>query len=734
MKKKLIYKILKNNKNWPFLILIILVLLTYRVWLFSFSIITAGDWWYFFRVSTIAHFLSYLYIWHSHTNIGGVTLDVGQAPTYLLNGIYAKYLNLDYQYIERLVHFYPIIIFTPLSICLLLGKYFKNRIAILVGAVFYTFNTYFLLLDTGHITLAAAFAFAPAIIYYFDNILLSSFKTRDVIITAIISLVCLGYEPRAFYIVAWILFFYFLYHLIINFKLYLQNWRKLLRLFFLFVVLILAFNLYWIIGLLPTGSLSSNELFSRGLFGDLFWRLPNALTVYHPFWSGGVMVPFKVYPIPLYAWLAPILAFVGLALKAKNPKVIFYGILAVMGIFLAKQSSEPAGFVYLWLYKNVPGFNAFREASKFYYVIALSYAVLITAAVDWFLEQKYKLKWQRIARSGVIVLIIIIFAINIKPLVTGEIRTLFVARNIPEDYKIVASKVESQPEYFRIMWVPTILRWSVYDNKHPRLGLVDVMSPDWAELSNFNDDWPLYPIKNQTINFLDQPFSAQLFDIASVKYVVVASEDNQDDHDMFIDYGPRQYFIEELDRISYLKRVDFGTSDLVVYENQNYHPQVYLTQEKDTILTRIPYQKIDSEYDTPTEHRFWLRGVKNDFYVNFSEKFNPNWKIYPGQVSSWTALTSKNYLDDKNHRESDADFNSFFVDINDLKSKLPADSIKQNSDGSYDFRVTLYFKPQSYYHIGLMVSGGAVLLSIIYLIFSWLMSKKRLEDEKKIAK
>jgi len=42
------------------------------------------------------------------------------------------------------------------------------------------------------------------------------------------------------------------------------------------------------------------------------------------------------------------------------------------------------------LYDNLPGFNAFREASKFYVLIALGYAVGIASLVEWLLPPEVR--------------------------------------------------------------------------------------------------------------------------------------------------------------------------------------------------------------------------------------------------------------------------------------------------------------------------------------------------------
>jgi hypothetical protein len=67
--------------------------------------------------------------------------------------------------------------------------------------------------------------------------------------------------------------------------------------------------------------------------------------------------------------------------------VLFFALLFVLGIFVSKHVSEPFGNLYYFLYDRLPGFNAFREASKFYILVVLGYAVGIGALVQGLLSK-----------------------------------------------------------------------------------------------------------------------------------------------------------------------------------------------------------------------------------------------------------------------------------------------------------------------------------------------------------
>ena len=144
-------------------------------------------------------------------------------------------------------------------------------------------------------------------------------------------------------------------------------------------LIISAFNLYWIMALSGLDYLSSNNpLFNRTLFGSYFMSVNKSLTLFHPFWSGGRLEPFVIQTISLYFYLIPALALLPFTKRGIHRSYyVFFAIVTCMGIFLTKMSNPPFGDVYGWFYLNFPGFNAFRESSKFYFYIALGYSVLI---------------------------------------------------------------------------------------------------------------------------------------------------------------------------------------------------------------------------------------------------------------------------------------------------------------------------------------------------------------------
>lgn len=704
-----------NFKKYIVLLLtIVIFLLVYNKWIFTKSIITHGDWWFFFTetMSTIRFY--YFSLWLGDTSLGRVLIDSGQAPTYGLYGALAKYFNFDYSFSERLIHLWPVIFLTPFSSYLLLQKIFKNNIAVFIGVLVYSFNTYFVIIQTGHLTLMGAFSFAPLIILFYQ-LTLGKNNVFSALLAGLLLFLSASYEPRAFYLITLLLFFYFIYYFFFIQKIFTKYTISKLA-FFAFVPILIVglLNFYWILGLSQIGALSSNELFRRELFGNEFLSLLSSITLFQPFWTGHRLQIFEVQPIPIHFWLIPLFAFLGLYLNRKNKNILFFGIIALIGIFLTKQIAPPFSGIYPFLFKYLPGFNAFREASKFYFLIALGYSVLIAGFIDWIWNNWTKKGLQTYGKYFLTLIIAFIFLWNTKPLITGEIGTVFVPRYVPSDYEQTKKFILDQNDYFRTAWIPTSSRWSIYTNSHPKINIVEMVNTDWNKFikSKRNDKITEAELMRDIVS---SSFSDSLFDLSSVKYVIIPLRDNANDDDFFIHYGNnREFYINALDELDYLERIDIETREIAVYENAEYRPHIYLTENKEQLTKIIPYQNVKHEFINPTKYKISLSGIENPVYLNFSESFHQQWKVRVGEFNWFAALVQKDYfLSDEDHFKNDAQLNSFRINPDEV---CKIDKVcKVNSDGSYDIDITLYFAPQSYMYLGLIISGTTLILVFSYL-------------------
>lgn len=708
------------GKNKYPLILIALTVSSHWVWYFSYGILTDGDWRFWFE-ENLREFSSFSFIWTNllTSTFGQVVAMITIYPVYATYGLLAK-IGLGFGLAERFIFLFPASLISALASYFLIRKFLKSEMPAFIGALSYSFNTYFLKIQNSHLTIGVAYALAPFAILAFINLLEKKKKSAAILFSLLFSLVGF-YEMRIAYIVFFILFIYFIFYcifhrikineLIIHFKLLLFS-----------SAIILLLNLFWVITLFNVSSDIYSSVVRGQLFGNLFLNVSYAITFFYPFWNAGKILPFVNQKIPILAWLLPVFVFLPVMLYKKNKNVLFFCFVSILGILLTKQNSPPFADLYLFLFENFPGFKLFREASKFFILIALGYSVLIAYFVDWLLTNWTNKKWQVYFKYLIISFLIIFPIWNTKTSITGEIERLFTAKKVPGDYAILKNNIINQEYYYRTFWVPTGSRWTFYTNQNPRINSASVIKTSWKDFIDSNQGNETWPVQDRIMDIYKKNYAGRLFDISSIKYVLIPTKDNENNDDFFAPYGGqlnpdiRNWYISELNRISFLKKVDLGTKEIAVYENENFRPHVYTTREKETIYKEVPYQEVNFIQKNPTQYDIILKNIKYTTFVNFSESFHPDWKLRAGDFGWLSAIINKNYFfPDDFHLKNDANLNSFRIDPKFIKENYPGGAYKENPDGSIDVNLTLYFRPQSWFYLGLIISGLTLFFCFAYL-------------------
>ncbi len=594
------------------LFLLIFTILIHNVW-FSFdNILTSTDWRYWFNESAKEAYYS-ITPWIGFFHFGYFNV---QMYLYFHIFLFSLLANLGFEsgLTLKIVYLIPVSIMGFLSPYILVKRLVKNNFIAFVSALFYGTTTYFICRQTAHLYIAFIYSIAPLIFYFFISAL-SSNKTKDWIYFFLISFVGICYEARIMFIVFFILLFYFIFFHVLEIK-------KYCRALFLFFCSLLFFNSFWLIPTLLGGSQAGiEEITARGLFGNHFFSLTNSFTIQEYAWTGGEIFAFVKQPVIWYFWFIPLFAFsTFLFKKAKYKKeLLFFGILSLVGIFLTKQSSEPFTGVYLWLYNNFPGFSLFREASKLYLVTSLGYLGLISYGLSIFKESKniYLNKYLFYFFSF---LFIGIAFINVKPLYTGEMKRMFVPREIPKDYLVFKDFLFNQESFFRTVWVPVVSRWGFFSNSFPRVSFVDMLNSSWSAVSDYSSPKMKRIAKEEAIlNIYNKNFADELFDISLLKYIVIPINEKENDIYFFDSYGGRenpgvrQSYIEKLNEVSWLKKIDIGTKDLVVYENEDYKPPIFAF---DNLFGLNYFSDIDKKYDLASSK------LKKEFYFTVADKKN----------------------------------------------------------------------------------------------------------------
>ncbi|HSX06767.1 MAG TPA: hypothetical protein VLG92_03540 [Candidatus Saccharimonadia bacterium] len=584
----------------------------YNAWFLSFGTQTAGDWGYFVKAASDTLRRHYFSVWLSDTQFGRVLIDAGQAPTYAAYGWLSYYLNASYAVSERLVHLWPSVLLAIISSYLLVQYIFKDKFAAALGAIVYSANTYYLALLTGGLTLSAAYALAPLVLLFYMKAI-NNRKVVDSLACALLLAICGAYEPRVAYIVVFAMLLLAGIHYFFVWQP--KNKRLLSRKTFGMVLVYGAplvvfglLNAYWILGLMHAGG-GSDQAISSSLFGNEFFTLSEALTIFHPYWTGGQIQPFFIHPIPLYFWLIPIAAITGLVVSKRSPVVLFFAIIGVIGIVLTKQSDQPFAGLYQWLFTHAPGFNAFREASKFYLLTALAYAVLLPA-VYWYVKTRYKRKWLTI---GCFTILALLFLPNLIPIATNAIGGTFDKRSMPKQY-VALNKFLDTSDYGRILWVPQKSRWGYASANHPAVSATALLGT-WKSLAGSYPSNGNATSTDEINALLQQNYMPALLADASVRYVVVPLRDTQNNDNFYRNYNDDPaMFAETLATLGYLKEANVHIQGFAIYQT--------VVSPKPYFSSATQLYSLTGDTQLPADYTFWkqsLAGNNSDFNFTFQD-------------------------------------------------------------------------------------------------------------------
>jgi len=573
---------LLKGKKFDLLLLLAIFCLTFRGW-FHPGIITHGDWKYYFK-ETMLDFLSLPYAWQSQVNSAPIPpFHLSNHPIRLLFGLLANF-GLDFSISERMLYHFPILFLSMFSMYYLTHTIFKNRIVSFYSTLLFGLNSYVLLLGD-HLTIRMAYSLAPLILAFFIKSV-DSKKLKDVLITSMLFAVSMAYEVRISYIVLGMAILYLIYKLLFPSRREPRNSFQLLKNFSAFLIMTFLLGAYWIIPFLFSGVIDSSSILPSKPW--ISWmKISNAIALSHPYYSlTGDIRSFVAQPIHPIFYLIPTLAFLAPLLK-KDKNVFFFALLSLIGIFLVKQENPPLGWIYTWMFRYFPGFNMFREASKFYLIVAFGYSVLFGVTVA---EVHKKIKNVRVIFAGesrrlsisgkyisLIFLFIILSAqlIMAWPIASGQQKSesYYPIGEMPSEYREIRQFIKNQPSNgFRTLWLPYKSRFSFYSNEYP------IIDPEASEfLKSLLIQHP------QVTKFQTKNLGAilTLMDL-NIKYIVLAP-DLPTWEEKLCEYiyhgsGLRGISIDEykqfLDDQEDLQRVKLG-QNIYVYENKKWSPSLF---------------------------------------------------------------------------------------------------------------------------------------------------------------
>jgi len=156
------------------------------------------------------------------------------------------------------------------------------------------------------------------------------------------------------------------------------------------------------------------------------------------------------------------------------------------------------------------------------------------------------------------------------------------------------------------------------------------------------------------------------------------------------------------------------------------------------VSKNLYFQKINN-----TKYKMYIKNLKSPQILEFNDTFNIDWNIYMQKNPnldfcvplgkkiektqecnpkfSYVQKEDLSYLwkpssFDNTHSTLNGFANQWKIDPNDIRENLSPDYYKVNPDGSIDVQFVLYFKPQSYFYMGAIISLLVIVASTMSLI------------------
>lgn len=629
---------------------------------FSDAPFVAHDWPLLFRESREFNpFWAMAWDYMGSGGLGGSAFKTLWIDLYA-NFVYAisNFINIPWWLSQRIFWILPFVLLSIFSSYKFSGLFIKDTFFRSLSVIIYTFNTYILLVvGGGQFGVSFAYAVSPLVLFFLFRFF-NQTNANNLILSGFISGLLIALDPRIALLTFGIAFVWYLI-LIKDFSI-----KKIGKIVFSFTIAILL-NSYWIVPIVfevLNSSFSSSVQSYTSVSGAKFLSfasLSNSISLLHPNWPENIFG--KIYFMRPEFLLIPFFAFGAFLFKVKKEILFFVG-LSLLGIFLGKGANEPFGQVYLFLFEQVPGFSLFRDPTKFYLLIALSYGILIPIFIE---NLSIKFAKYKFLITG---MFIVYFLFILKPAWSGELTGVFDPKPIPQEYQQLAQFLKQDKEFSRTLWVPKRQKYGFFNPNHPAI-----------------DSEVLF--KKRDVSSV----STQEFADLSIKYIIVPSDL---DSEIFLKdrkYDDKKYkdAINKVEKSLELNRID-GFGKLAVYVNSNSSSSSSrrrLAESKDHFWCDCD-AKISYEFINPTSYKVTVQNANKGDILVFSEGFDKNWiaENLASQGETFRGQSSK----------FGNNLNSFV---------LP-------EDGNYELKI--YYEPQKWVNVGLLITASTLLVTVFLVL------------------
>jgi hypothetical protein len=678
-------------------------------------------------------------------------VNISSLPSYLPNHHSIPFL-LIFSFFGQLISSKVQLFYLAFSLPLILGfLYFQKFIKELVEGDYYISFISALIYLFAPITIISQMfnflfsmylvALVPIIAYYYTAFLKRG-KNVDIYKAIVWSIIF----SVAFYAIQWILAVLFPLFLGLILLIFIDNPIKMiLKRTIIFCYFILASQLFWILPFVMSltykgGNDLGGKIASEGFInsfastvlstatGNIIYPL---LTFYHrriafdyEWHVSQVYTNYFDYVLP-FSFIFILILFMGLikyndVLTKRGKQIfLFFSCSFILSLYFSTVNIGILKNLFLLL-GYIPGFAIFRNfTDKFALAYIFIFATLIALCL-FVIKKSYKYYWI-IALTAIIAICINI--IPIKQMIASPLwKTdhIYTTVNIPQEYVLFTEKVKSViPNDINVIAFPqNISAYAVIteDNKkHAYVGTSPFKFFTGINDLTGTDSYPAY-ISKEIHEYISKREYAKLLKLLSninTGYVMVTKNVPVEVINSYI-YDTTYLSFQDSQLINSIVDHEVLRSEkgnYTIYKLKN-SPQVINSQ------AHIRYTKIN-----PILYRIQINGIDKKQKLFLLETYHPGWKLY----------LSKRNNKERNLYFSDFVFifeksifeatHSFIKPYGNEWTILPEEIIKTvdksyyklNKNGSIDIDLYIYFLPQSYFYVGIILSIVIISIGIFFL-------------------
>ncbi len=468
-------KRLLRSRMADIVLLLLISVIVHRNW-FQDDTLIAGEVTYY-PGSYVAGSVGSPHMWDATKNAGGPSgVYLYRHPFLFMRGLLTRWFGEGVS--DLLAYKIPLVAVPVLAMyCLIYFLLKKDRTACFVGSLFFSLNTYVLHLSRGgqsHGAIAVALAPLP-ILFAIKGIKHGDLRYSVAGGLALALQACL--TARSAYLTALIIVMYMVLHLccLAGRRVTHRKHSAFLAVRAVAVILVLTacLHLYWVLPLSVQRGVSAPSS-----LGQPYWiydhnsvTLARAATLFHP-WDTlqqENVGPVRLEDVRSLYWLLPVLAL-GAPLLSRRRDIWFIVLIAAAFVFLAKGAHPPLGRLYIWCFKNVPGFQGFRDPSKFFLGVSCMYAVLLGCSVSGICRAVAMAAPGRLRYLSKAFLVLSVAGMlylvypHCKDQLVGG---TYLPRPMGEDYLEVRDFIRADRGRFRTLWHPLRGTYAFYSPAYP---------------------------------------------------------------------------------------------------------------------------------------------------------------------------------------------------------------------------------------------------------------------------